>query len=56
MCLLSGGTAKYLIKNTEAWVIDEKLISKLEKEVEDVKKMDMDASTNAYSSRIRKRY
>lgn len=48
-------TAKYLIKNTEARVIDEELISKLEKEVEDIKKMDMDASTKRIQLKDKKK-
>lgn len=37
-------TAKYLIKNTEAWVIDDILISKIEKEVEEIEKLEMECN------------
>ncbi len=38
-------TAKYLIKSTDSWVIDDKLINKLEIEIQDIKKMDLDSET-----------
>lgn len=37
-------TAKYLIKNTEVWVIDDILISKIEKEVEEIEKLEMECN------------
>ena len=38
-------TAKYLIKSTDSWVIDDRLIDKLENEIENIKNMDLDSDT-----------
>lgn len=40
-----GVTAKYLVKSTDSWVIDEVLIAKLEKEKETLLAADMDEET-----------
>ncbi len=48
-------TAKYLVKNTEAWVIDDTLISKLEKEIEDIEKMEMEVSTKRIQLKDKKK-
>ena len=38
-------TAKYLIKSTDSWVIDDSLIAKLEKEKDTLIATDMDSET-----------
>ena len=49
-------TAKYLIKSTDSWVIDDALISKLEKEIAELETMFLDdEETRKFKLRIRQK-
>lgn len=47
-------TAKYLVKSTDSWVIDDSLIAKLEKEKETLNTIDMDSETKNVQSENKK--
>lgn len=47
-------TAKYLIKSTDSWVIDDELIDKLEREVTEIEKTEMDKVTKAVQLKDKK--